>query len=36
MGILKSRQFWVGAAVGVIGFYLYQNHLKGMGKGGGS
>lgn len=32
--MLKSKQFWIGIAVGVVGFYLYQNHLKGMGKGG--
>lgn len=35
MGALKSKQFWFGVVVGVIGFYLYQNHLKGMGKGSG-
>jgi hypothetical protein len=26
--MLKSRDFWVGVALGVIAFYVYQNHLK--------
>jgi hypothetical protein len=30
--MLKSRDFWVGVALGVLGFYVYTNHLK---KGGG-
>lgn len=34
--MLRSRDFWVGVIVGLILLYLYQNHFKGMGKGGGS
>lgn len=30
--MLKNKDFWVGIAVGVILFYVYQNHIK---KGGG-
>jgi hypothetical protein len=26
--MLKSRDFWVGVALGVIAFYVYQNHIK--------
>jgi hypothetical protein len=35
--VLKSRDFWIGVAVGVLLYYVYLNHLKGKGmKGGGS
>lgn len=34
--MIRSKQFWAGVAVGVVLFYLYQNHFKGMGKGSGS
>jgi hypothetical protein len=30
--MLKSRDFWIGIALGVLGFYVYTNHIK---KGGG-
>ncbi len=26
--MLKNKDFWVGIAVGVILFYVYQNHIK--------
>ena len=26
--MLKSRDFWVGIALGVIGYYVYTNHIK--------
>lgn len=26
--MLKSRDFWVGVALGVIAFYVYTNHIK--------
>lgn len=32
--MLKSKDFWVGVILGVILFYVYQNHLKGKGTGG--
>jgi hypothetical protein len=32
--MLKSKDFWVGVLAGVILFYVYSTHLKGMGKGG--
>lgn len=33
--MLKSKDFWVGVAIGVILYYLYSNHVaKGNGKGG--
>jgi hypothetical protein len=32
--VLKSKEFWMGVALGAILLYLYQNHFKGMGKGG--
>jgi hypothetical protein len=31
--MLKSRDFWVGVLVGVAVYYIYLNHVKGMGKG---
>lgn len=34
MGMLKDKRFWAGVAAGLIVCYLYQNHFKGMGKGG--
>jgi hypothetical protein len=32
--MLKSKDFWVGVAIGVILYYVYLNHVKGSGKGG--
>lgn len=32
--MLRSKDFWVGIALGVILYYLYTNHLKGKGMGG--
>jgi hypothetical protein len=26
--MLKSRDFWVGIALGVLAFYVYTNHIK--------
>lgn len=26
--MLKQKDFWVGLVLGVILFYVYQNHLK--------
>lgn len=26
--MLKSRDFWVGVALGVLGYYVYTNHVK--------
>jgi hypothetical protein len=26
--MLKSRDFWVGVALGVIAYYVYTNHVK--------
>jgi hypothetical protein len=34
--MLKSKDFWVGVLVGVALYYIYMNHLKGMGNKGGS
>jgi hypothetical protein len=35
--MLKSKDFWVGVAIGVLLYYVYSTHLKGKGmKGGGS
>lgn len=34
--MIKRKDFWVGVVAGVILFYVYNTHLKGMGKGGGS
>lgn len=33
--MLKSKDFWVGILVGAALYYLYVNHLKGKGMGGG-
>lgn len=33
--MLKNKDFWVGVALGVLAFYVYTNHIKGKGKGGG-
>jgi hypothetical protein len=30
--MLKSKDFWVGVALGVLLYYVYTNHLKGKGK----
>lgn len=29
--MIRDKSFWVGVLAGVVLFYLYQNHLKGMG-----
>jgi len=35
--MLKRKDFWAGVIAGVILFYIYNTHLKGMGgKAGGS
>lgn len=26
--MLKNKDFWIGAILGVIVFYVYQNHFK--------
>jgi len=26
--MLKSKDFWVGIALGVLAYYLYANHMK--------
>lgn len=26
--MLKSRDFWVGIALGVLAYYVYMNHIK--------
>lgn len=26
--MLKQKDFWIGLVVGVILFYVYQNHMK--------
>lgn len=26
--MLKSRDFWIGLVLGVVLFYVYQNHMK--------
>jgi hypothetical protein len=31
--MIRDKNFWVGVLAGVVLFYLYQNHLKGMGGG---
>lgn len=33
--MLKNKDFWVGVVAGVVLFYVYTNHLKGMGPKGG-
>lgn len=33
--MLKNKDFWVGVLAGVALFYIYNTHLKGMGKGSG-
>lgn len=26
--MLRSKDFWVGVLLGILAFYLYQNHMK--------
>jgi hypothetical protein len=26
--MLRSKDFWVGLAIGVIAYYVYTNHMK--------